>query len=355
MAETPKVVRNWLILGLILIFFQIIIGGVTRLTGSGLSITKWDIVLGTFPPFGEVAWHHVFDLYKATPQYQKINEGMTLGEFQFIYFWEYLHRLWARSMGIIFLVPFILFSSKGWINRQLRKRLGLVVLFAALAATLGWIMVASGLINRPWVNAYKLALHLIVAILVFGTLLLAILEVQYSNRPKIKDRKQKLGFAVLSLLFIQVFVGGMMSGMKAGLFFPTWPDMNGEFIPAFLLDGDNWLLQHVNDYDKHPFMAGLVQFLHRSLAYTIGICVSILAYRTMVNSKDVVLRTSSKYMFILMLIQVVLGIITVLNCTGHIPVLWGVLHQAGAILLFGSGICTYFLLTHDGIITPKSI
>lgn len=355
MAETPKVVRNWLILGLILIFFQIIIGGVTRLTGSGLSITKWEIVLGTLPPFGEDAWQHVFDLYKATPQYQKINEGMSLGEFQFIYFWEYLHRLWARSMGLIFLVPFILFYRKGWINRQLMKRLGLVVMFAAMAATLGWIMVASGLIKRPWVNAYKLALHLIVAILVFGTLLLAIMEVQYSYRTRIKGRKLGLGFAVLALLFIQVFVGGMMSGMKAGLFFPTWPDMNGEFIPSFLFDGDNWILQHVNDYDKHPFMAGLVQFLHRGLAYTIAICISMLAYSIMVNGKDVVLQTSSKYMLVLMVIQVLLGIITVLNCTGHIPVLWGVLHQAGAILLFGSGICTYFLLNYEGKPPAKSI
>ena len=155
-----KAVKVWLIIGLVMIFFQVVIGGVTRLTGSGLSITKWEIVTGTLPPLSDSQWLEEFELYKATPQYQKINEGMSLSDFKFIYFWEYFHRLWARSMGFVFLFPFLFFWWKGWIDKPLMQRLGITVLLAAIVASFGWIMVASGLIDRPWVIAYKLTSRL---------------------------------------------------------------------------------------------------------------------------------------------------------------------------------------------------
>ena len=157
-------VKVWLLVGIIMIFFQVVIGGVTRLTGSGLSITKWEIILGTFPPVNAQQWMEAFDLYKATPQYQQINEGMNLKEFKFIYFWEYFHRLWARLMGFVFLIPFLLFYFRGFFDKWLTKRLVIVFLLAALVASFGWIMVASGLIHRPWVNAYKLTMHLSLAL-----------------------------------------------------------------------------------------------------------------------------------------------------------------------------------------------
>jgi len=153
-------VKIWLFIGLVMIFVQVLLGGITRLTGSGLSITKWEIVTGILPPMSQEAWQAEFDLYKATPQYQKINEGMSLSEFKFIYFWEYIHRLWARMMGFVFIIPFVVFLFKGHLDKALIKRLGGVVLMAAIVASFGWIMVASGLEDRPWVNAYKLSLHL---------------------------------------------------------------------------------------------------------------------------------------------------------------------------------------------------
>ena len=159
----PAGLKIWLLTGVFMLFVQIIVGGITRLTGSGLSITKWEIITGTIPPLNAVQWDAAFDLYQATPQYQKINQGMSLAEFKFIYFWEYIHRLWARAMGFVFLIPFIYFAIKGWIDRKLMKNLGIVVLLAALAASFGWIMVNSGLKDRPWVNAYKLAVHLGIA------------------------------------------------------------------------------------------------------------------------------------------------------------------------------------------------
>ena len=162
--KTP--VKIWLVIGLVMIFFQIIIGGITRLTGSGLSITKWEIETGAIPPLNHDQWQDEFELYKRTPQYQKINQGMDLSRFKWIYFWEYLHRLWARSMGFVFLIPLVIFWLKGYLGvKGLKKDLLIVFLLAALVGMFGWIMVGSGLVERPWVNAYKLSIHLGLALI----------------------------------------------------------------------------------------------------------------------------------------------------------------------------------------------
>ncbi len=186
----PRIVKIWLCIGLFMVFMQVMIGGITRLTESGLSITKWDIVTGTMPPLTTAQWEHEFDLYKATPQYAKLNFGMEMGSifesgtFKFIYFWEYLHRLWARSMGFVFAIPFFIFLARGMLSKRLIKDLGIVIFLAAVVASVGWIMVASGLINRPWVNGYKLTLHLSLAFLLFGYLLWATFKV-FQPSPKV--------------------------------------------------------------------------------------------------------------------------------------------------------------------------
>ena len=154
-----------------MVFIQIVVGGITRLTGSGLSITKWEIITGTLPPMNDAQWEEAFDLYKVTPQYEKINEGMSMKQFKFIYFWEYIHRLWGRFMGIVFIIPFLIFWRKGWIDKKLMSRLAWVIPMAALVASFGWIMVASGLNDRPWVNTYKLTLHLSLALILYAYLL----------------------------------------------------------------------------------------------------------------------------------------------------------------------------------------
>jgi len=201
----PRAVRNWLILGLVLIFVQVVVGGITRLTGSGLSITKWEIVTGTLPPLNEATWLSEFELYKGTPQYEKMNEGMSLSDFKFIYFWEYFHRLWARMMGFAFIIPLAYFLFKGYIDRALGKRLGLVFLAAALTASFGWIMVASGLIERPLVNAYKLSMHLGIAFITFGILLWTTLwthDVRLSAKPS--TRVRKLVYWTAGVLVVQI-------------------------------------------------------------------------------------------------------------------------------------------------------
>ena len=339
------IVKAWLMIGVFMVFMQVVIGGITRLTGSGLSITKWEIVTGTLPPLNAAQWEHEFDLYKATPQYEKINQGMSMSEFKFIYFWEYFHRLWARSMGFVFLIPFIFFLIRGKLSKSLIKDLGLVVLFAALAASFGWIMVASGLVNRPWVNAYKLSIHLSIGFLVFCYLFWATLKVFQPNPKVINNLMLKrliVGFIVI--LSAQIFLGGLMSGVKAGLFFPTFPDMNGEMIPSVILDGNEWNVDNLINYDKNAFAPAIIQFAHRGTAYLL-IIMGLWYFSHTRNIQNTNSFSIGNILLITMLvIQALLGILTVINCKGNIPVGLGVAHQAGALALISIALFCYYQL-----------
>ncbi len=337
-------VKTWLILGLVMIFFQVVIGGVTRLTGSGLSITKWDIVTGTLPPLNSVEWNEAFDLYKDTPQYKQINKGMSMSEFQFIYFWEYIHRLWARTMGFVFLIPFLFFLCTKRFSKKLLKQLVIVFFLAALVASLGWIMVASGLIERPWVNAYKLTMHLSLAFILYGYLLWTTFGVYFPNIKVINNTLlRRWGIVLFSLLALQIVLGGIMSGMKAGLSYPTWPDMNGSYVPDLLLDSVEWNVDNFVDYDKNGFMPTFIQFFHRSTAYLLIIIGLWYFYKGFKLIKNTLFRRGLNMWITMLVIQISLGIVTVLNCRGSIPVDYGVLHQSGALLLLTAMLFINFL------------
>ncbi len=332
----PKVIKVWLAIGVFMVFMQVVIGGITRLTGSGLSITKWEIVTGTLPPLNAAAWEEAFDEYKATPQYEQINEGMSMGEFKFIYFWEYFHRLWARTMGFVFAIPFFYFLSKGWIDKMLKRRLLIVVALAAVVASFGWIMVASGLIERPWVNAYKLTMHLSLALVLFSYLLWTTFKVFQPYSQVINSKFLKKGaFILISVLALQIVLGGIMSGMKAALFYPTWPDLNGEYLPEVLLESANWNVENFVNYDKTSFMSALVQILHRTTAYLLVIIGLIYFGRGIKMELPKMFKISLFLMLGMLIIQVALGIFTVINSKASIPVDLGVYHQAGALLLLG--------------------
>lgn len=415
----PSAVRAWLLAGLVLIFVQVVVGGITRLTGSGLSITKWEIVTGTLPPLNAADWDEAFELYQVTPQYTKMNEGMSLGDFKFIYFWEYFHRLWARMMGFVFVLPLIYFVAKGWIDRRLGKRLAIVFGAAALTASFGWIMVASGLIERPLVNAYKLSMHLGVAFITFGILLWTVLwafDVRLSAKPALGIRR--LVYGLSAVLVVQILLGGMMSGMKAALAYPTWPDLNGAFIPGVLLDASSWDLDHVIHYDSDPFMSALVQLLHRTAGYVVAGLVGLLLWRGLrssalervgsiavaglgrlsakpasggtlpqnggdagdsrfgpldstslhfgrdrqgrlpsasrtqviqVQTQNPRWRTALYVTAGLTLVQILLGIGTVVLSDVRIPVSWGVLHQAGALLLLSAVLYDLWLVRAEPV------
>ena len=332
--QITRAVKIWLIAGLVMIFFQIVIGGVTRLTGSGLSITRWEIVTGSIPPLNEADWISEFELYKLTPQYQKINQGMTVGEFKFIYFWEYFHRLWARLMFFVFIIPFVWFLGRGMLSRLLLPRMLTVVGLAGLEGFFGWAMVASGLIKRPWVNAYNLTLHLCMALVIFTYLLWTwFLAVS----PKLPDfssvRFRRFALYLFGLAFFQIALGAIMSGSKAGLFFPTWPDMNGEYFPTVLLDGNHWTTDSFIHYDTNPFMPALIHFLHRNTAYLLTALVLYFVVKISKESISPMLRRSGGWLIAAISTQVLLGIFTVINCKTKIPVDLGVAHQAGAVVL----------------------
>jgi heme a synthase len=349
MLKSPKAVSVWLFIGVVMIFIQVIIGGITRLTGSGLSITKWEIVTGTLPPMNEAGWQNEFDLYKQTPQYQKINAGMTLTEFKFIYFWEYFHRLWARLMGIVFAIPFAFFWMKGMFSAQLKKRLIVVFLLAALVASFGWIMVASGLVNRPWVNAYKLSLHLCLALFLYGYLLwTALLHAFQGNTVETDKGTRKMYRFIMVLLAVQLFLGGVMSGMKAGLLYPTWPKMGDEWFPQLILNSMNWKMDEFMAYDRKPFASTLIHIMHRLVAYLLT--VFILWFWWRIRNYDIpsFIKNSIPVAVIL---QIVLGIITVISSQSSIPLFWGVMHQAGAIILLTSLLSTIYFLRFN--ITAK--
>jgi cytochrome c oxidase assembly protein subunit 15 len=335
-AETniSKTVKIWLITGLVMICMQIIIGGVTRLTGSGLSITRWEIVTGTIPPLNEAAWQDAFTLYQETPQYHKINKGMTMDEFKFIFFWEYFHRLWARLMFFVFIVPFTWFLWRGMLSKVLRNWLLWVVLLAGLEGFFGWAMVASGLRERPWVNAYNLTLHLCMGLVIFSCLLWTTF-IAFQPRPKswgVSGVKREI-WIIFGVACFQVALGAMMSGTKAGLLYPTWPDMRGSFFPAELLDAGYWVSDSFRQYDTNPFMPTLIQFFHRNTAYLLTIMVVWFSWKLFRRG---ISRNNKMLLMVLLsvlFVQILLGILTLIHCIGTIPVVLGVLHQGGAVLL----------------------
>lgn len=328
-------VSTWLFVGLVMVFVQIMVGGVTRLTGSGLSITRWEIVTGTLPPMNAMEWDEAFGLYKETPQYQKINEGMSLSQFKFIFFWEYVHRLWARTMGFVFVIPFFVFLFRKSLASATIKRLGIVVSLAALAAVFGWVMVASGLINRPWVNAYKLTIHLGLGITLFVFLFYTWLKERGVDQIIVVNSFKRLMNWLIGLTLVQIAFGGFISGMKASLNYPSWPKMNGEWIPSILMDTSHWHTDSFLLYDASGFMPAFVQLIHRNVAYIIFVLVVYFAIRWFKSGPEQ-FRWYAYLLLCIIVVQVALGILTLLGSVGSIPVLTGVLHQGVGILFFTS-------------------
>lgn len=333
-SRYPRAVQLWLIVGLVMVVGQIVIGGITRLTESGLSITEWEVVTGTLPPLNAEQWQVEFEKYQQSPQYEKIFRDISMADFKFIYFWEWFHRLWARLMGLVFAVGFVVFWRKGYFDRPLMKRLGVTVALAALAASFGWIMVASGLKDRPWVNAYKLTIHLSLGLTLFGYLLWTTLKViNPVGRSFPRVAVDKWLWPLNILVGVQLLLGGVMSGAKAALAYPSWPDMNGKFFPPVLAQAEMWTVENLVQYEQSFFQPALFQFLHRMTAYTLIIIALAFVYQAAKQLKGTIIPRVNTLLIIMLGIQAVLGIITVMNSQGEVPVSWGVAHQFGAILL----------------------
>ena len=338
-GRVRRVVRWWLMIGLVMVFFQVFIGGVTRLTDSGLSITEWAVIQGTFPPSSVDEWNIAFEKYKisAKRQYESLHGDMTLSEFKVIFFWEYFHRLWARLMGFVFIIPFFFFLFKKWMPNWLLRRLGIVILLASVAATFGWIMVASGLNedNRTWVSAYKLMTHLGIATLLFGYLFWTWLRTyQVDGFVKNKPGLKRFAWMTTGILGIQILLGGLMAGMRAGLIHPYFP---------FFVEGERFLgalsnsgvgLDNLINYEQAVAPKAWVQVFHRSTAYLLTGLIILLVVR--IGKIDLIsekLRKAKGLLITLLVTQFSLGILTVINCFGKVPVMYASLHQVVALLL----------------------
>jgi len=327
----------WLLTGCFLIYLMVVIGGITRLTGSGLSITQWKVVTGTLPPLSEKAWQKEFDSYKQTPQYKLINSDFTLSDFKEIFWWEYIHRLIGRIIGFVFLVPFIWFWMKKKFPEGFMKKA--IVLFAlgGFQGALGWFMVRSGLSENVHVSHYRLAAHLISALMVFGFTFWYALDLHLSGF-KIPTNKgneagvHKLSIILFSVVILQIIYGAFVAGMKAGYGYPTWPKM-----------GDQWFPNDIVSLEPlwKNFLKGIagVQFLHRYIAYVVVILVGIIFYRTQKMQLTSQQRKIINALGIIVLAQFTLGVITLLY---GVPIVIAVLHQTGAFFLFA----TTLLLIH---------
>ncbi|MCB0704470.1 MAG: COX15/CtaA family protein [Saprospiraceae bacterium] len=335
----PRPVRIWLLIGLIMVFFQVIIGGVTRLTDSGLSITEWSVIQGTLPPMNEADWTIAFEMYQsaAKKQFESLHADMTLSEFKVIYFWEYFHRLWARTIGMVFLLPFLFFLWKKWMPKWLVRRLGIVILLASLTATFGWIMVKSGLNddNRTWVSAYKLIVHLALATTLFGYMCWTWFM---SRQPFSVDsdfvKLKSLTRLFLFVLFVQILFGGLMAGMRAGVIHPYFPlFVQGDRLWGALTNTQGVNVQNFIDYEPSIFLKAWVQVIHRLTAYLLIILGTILFLRIRKSMASDLLKKGNVLLISMLIIQFLLGVLTVINSFGRIPVNYGVFHQGGALIL----------------------
>jgi len=312
---------------------MVVIGGITRLTGSGLSITQWKVITGTLPPLSEEAWQKEFEGYKGTPQYKLINSDFTLSDFKGIYWWEYIHRLLGRIIGIVFLVPFLWFWIKKKLPKGFIKKAFILFALGGFQGFLGWFMVKSGLSENIYVSHYRLAIHLISAFAVFGFTFWYALDFTSAPAPLPQKRGvRKLPIILFSVIILQIIYGAFVAGLKAGYGYPTWPKMGNEWFPSGITALEPlWR----NFFEGH---AG-VQFIHRYLAYVVVIIVGILFYRSRKLNLSQEQKKIINALAIIVLAQFTLGVITLLY---GVPIVIAVLHQTGAFFLFA----TTLLLIH---------
>lgn len=332
-----KPIIIWLLTGCLLIAAMVVIGGITRLTGSGLSITQWKLVTGTIPPLNEAQWMQEFDEYKLTPQFQKINSHFELADFKNIYFWEYFHRLVGRSIGLIFLIPFLYFLIRKKLERSLIPKLLIVFFLGGLQGFIGWYMVSSGLVDNPYVAHYRLALHLVTAFITFGYTLWIALSLMKTSPPTplLEIRRgerfvRTFSWVILFTVLLQLIYGAFVAGTKAGFIYNTFPKMGNSFIPSEM---DTLQPAWLNLFENTVTL----QFIHRNIAYVLTIMVVVLWIYSLKNKLQPALHSAVQLMMLIVMFQVVLGIITILNL--HLnPVFLGSLHQFGALMVFTVGV-----------------
>jgi cytochrome c oxidase assembly protein subunit 15 len=347
-AKNNHMVANWLLAGVIMTIIQVLLGGITRLTGSGLSITEWDVVTGSLPPLSHAGWLGEFEKYKSTPQFQLLNSDFSLSDFKFIFFWEWFHRLWARLIGMVFAIGFIYFAVTRKFQKEYIRPLVILFLLGGLQGFVGWIMVASGLEgDAVYVKPTRLALHFIFALglLSYTFWFFLMLRVPLHQREN-KVKIARMVWVMLALLVIQLMYGALMAGHKAASAAATWPDINGYLLqPPGLYKPDHGIMNFIDNKI-------MVHFVHRGLAYlllALGIAITYALYKLPKSSAT--LSKTWYFPAMILLVQIILGILSVLSSTGIVPNQWGTfewmaqLHQLTGMVLLLSFVYLLYLTT----------
>ena len=331
--KTNNLFLLWLTLCLILVFLIIIVGGLTRLTNSGLSITEWELFKGMLPPIKEKSWLEYFELYKKIPQYKLLNYNMSLDEFKIIFYWEYYHRVLGRIIGLFFLVPLCFFYLSKAINKKYLRICLLILLLIVLQGCLGWYMVKSGLVNDVTVSHYRLSLHLSLAFIIISIIFWLIINIKYkTNKLFFIFSRKNLPFLVLVLfIYIQIILGAFVSGLDAGRIYQTWPMMGDTFFPNDLIVEN---LKIFFNFDSHS----LVQFYHRCLAYIITLYIIFISIYIF-KKKKIYLYRPIKIIIFFILLQILLGILTLIS---GLNIYLASAHQISSVLLVFSTINLYY-------------
>jgi len=345
MQSANRSVAYWVLAGTAMLFIQVLLGGITRLTGSGLSITEWNVITGAIPPLNHEQWLGEFAKYKQTPQFKLLNADFNLSDFKFIFFWEWFHRLWARLVGVVFIIGFIFLLYKRRLKAEMITPLLILFFIGLLQAAIGWIMVASGLTGDAlYVQPTKLALHFIFAIglisYAFWFSLKLLLPV-----TRVRNARWIRGFSIglLALVFIQLLFGALMAGNKAAASAPNWPRINGDWIPAKMFDKSPMLVNFIGNKIT-------IHFIHRNLAYVILVGISIWTVRLFRSGIIRTQRGRLLFPLILVLFQIILGILALVTSSGIEANRWvafdwmALLHQFNGMLLLFSLIYAIYVL-----------
>jgi heme a synthase len=322
-VPNDRLVRLWLIAVAALIAAMVLVGGATRLTESGLSIVEWRPVAGTLPPLSQHQWTEAFEAYKTIPQYRQLNAGMSLGEFKTIFWWEWSHRLLGRVILIAYLLPFLWFLWRGVLGSELRLRLWLILGLGALQGAVGWWMVVSGLSQRVEVSQYRLATHLVLALLIFAAIVWTLRRLGEGPPATSSSRLKITAIALLALTFVQLYLGALVAGLRAGKIYNTWPEIDGALIPsaARLFFETPWW--------RNLFENTLtVQFEHRMVAYVLFVTAILHAVDAVRSHADRSIINGAMWLAGGVALQATLGILTLLN---QVPIDLALAHQAVAI------------------------
>lgn len=333
--KAPKSVAVWLFACAAMVVTMMIIGAITRLTESGLSMVEWRPLIGAWPPAAEAEWRRVFDLYRQTSEYRLANAGMELAEFKTIFWWEYIHRLWGRLIGVVFAVPFVVFLLLKKVPRRLTPHLVALFLLGGLQGVIGWWMVKSGFVDRTDVSQYRLTIHLGMAFAILGYLLWVALGIASPRSQADPGGPRRLAWLAFGVVSLTVLAGGLVAGLNAGKTYNTWPLMDGDVVPAGVLDLSPWWL---NGFEN----LAMIQFVHRMLAYASVLLIAWLRVAVCHAPVSEHARRAATVLAAMVVLQAVLGVATLLLV---VPLPLAVLHLAGAALLFSLSLWTVYELS----------